>query len=151
MTEYQKFLRNLEILSEADFYEVLDMFPGIDIDINLISFDSYLIDQDELSRSIVNFILDDYNSVWLDYLDWNEKSFTISDVESIEDLEEIRTKFPDWTISNYNDLIEILKEEEEEDKKDKEYSSKVNLINKVINNVPIEDLKEFVEKYVDKK
>jgi hypothetical protein len=149
MTEYQKFLRNIEILSEADFYEVLDMFPGIDIDIDLISFDSYSIDQDELSRSIINFILNDYNSVWLDDLDWNEKSFTISDVESIEDLEEIRTKFPDWTISNYDDLIEVLKEEEEEDKKDKEHSSKINLINKVIDNIPIEDLKEFVEKYVD--
>ena len=153
MTKYQEFLKKIGIISEEEFNKVASSFPTIDIEL----LNTYDYDLDELrfynkiATMFIEVILQEYAYVYVEDIDFDSKEISLGDIQSLEDLNNIQKELSNWTISNYEELKEDLLEAEQEDKNDKEYCSKINLINKVINNVPIEDLKEFVEKYVDKR
>ena len=149
MTKYQQFLEKLFIISEDQFDEIVKEFP--DIDISLLELNSYEDNTvDDVARAFVEVILRDYDYAYPDELDFEDRTISIEDVESLEDLESIKQKLSNWNITNYGELREYLLEEEKENEKDAEHQKKMNLITNNIDNIPIEDLKEFIEKYANK-
>lgn len=149
MTKYQQFLEKLFIISEDQFDEIVKEFP--DIDISLLELNSYDDNNvDDVARAFIEVILRDYDYAYPEDLDFEARTISIEDVESLEDLESIKQKLSNWNITNYSELKEYLLQEEEENKKDVEHQKKMNLITDTIDNIPIEDLKEFIEKYVNK-
>lgn len=149
MTKYQQFLEKLFIISEDQFDEIVKEFP--DIDISLLELNSYEDNTvDDVARAFIEVILRDYDYAYPDELDFEARTISIEDVESLEDLESIKQKLSNWNITNYGELREYLLQEEEENKKDIEHQKKMNLITNTIDNIPIEDLKEFIGKYANK-
>lgn len=149
MTKYQQFLEKLFIISEDQFDEIIKEFP--DIDISLLELNSYDDNNvDDVARAFIEVILRDYDYAYPDELDFEARTISIEDVESLEDLESIKQKLSNWNITNYSELREYLLQEEKENEKCVEHQKKMNLITNTIDNIPIEDLKEFIEKYVNK-
>jgi hypothetical protein len=139
MTKYQQFLESIGIIPEDLFNEIIDSLPEVDID--SIDFDLNGADSlDDVAEQIISYILQDWEYVYVEELDFENKTLTLYDVESLKDLEEIKETFSKWTITNYDDLVEQLKEEENEDNKEFE-----SLINKIRSNATIEQLRKFVD------
>lgn len=149
MTKYQQFLEKICVISEDQFNEIVKEFP--DIDISLLELDSYDDNTvDDVARAFVEVILRDYYCAYPDELDFEDRTISFEDVESLEDLESIKQRFSNWNITNYDELREYLLQEEEENRKNTEHQKKMILIADTIDNIPIEDLKEFIEKYANK-
>lgn len=153
MTKYQQFLEKICVISEDQFDKIVKEFP--DIDISLLELDGYDDNTvDDVVRAFIEVILRDYDYVYPDELNFETKTISFEDVESLEDLESIKQKFSNWNITNYDKLREYLleeeKENENENEKDIEHQKKINLITDTIDNIPIEDLKKFIEKYANK-
>ena len=138
MTKYQQFLESIGIIPEDLFNEIIDSLPEVDVD--LIDFDLNGADSlDDVAEQIISYILQDWEYVYVEELDFENKTLTLDDVESLKDLEEIKETFSKWTITNYDDLVEQFEEENEDDK---EFES---LINKIRFNATIEQLRKFVD------
>ena len=117
MTKYQEFLDSVGVIPEDLFNDIIDSLPNIDI-ANIDFSDLYGLGScDEISEYIINYKLNDWSYCYPENIDFENKTFELSDVESLEDLEEIKNFFSKWTITNYNELKEIITESEEEDKK----------------------------------
>lgn len=148
MVTYKEFLEKTNAISESDFNEVAILFPSVNIDLlDVQDYDPLYCDKDDLSRFFVAAILEDYNCVYVDELSFEDKTLTLEDVDTLDDLKNIKSTLSDWTITNYNELEKCLIEEEEENKKDSEHINKMEFISEFIDNIPMEDLKEFVSKY----
>jgi len=141
MTKYQQFLESIGVVSEDLFNEIIDNLPEVDID--LIEFELDEADSlDEIARQIISYILQDWEYVYVDDLDFENKTFSLEDVQSLKDLEEIKDTFSKWTITDYDDFVKQFEEEENENKEHKEFES---LINKIRFNATIEQLRKFVD------
>ena len=149
MITYQEFLENIGIISEDDFNEVVESLPDTDID--LVSFDQYE-DQDSLACSILgSFLINNYNSVYLYGIDFYRKELTLEDVNSLEDLEELKETLTGWTITNYDALKKILEERERENEKYRLINKKHKLLNSLAESLTLEQIQEIIEKYGNKK
>lgn len=143
MTKYEQFLEACNVMSEQEFNEVIDSLPVEEIDpIQCFEGLDDLSDQDELSRTIIDNILYDWHYVFCDTANFNSKTFELEDVDSLEDLEEIKNKFKGWTISNYDELKEDLEKEEQLSKEEEEFD---NLINTIKSKANLVQLQKFVE------
>lgn len=143
MTKYQQFLEKICVISEDQFDEIVKEFPDIDISLlELSSYDDNTVD--DVARAFVEVILRDYDYAYPNELDFESRTISLEDVESLEDLESIKQRLSNWNITNYAELREYLLQE---DKENTEHQKKMNLIINTIDNIPIEDLKEFVSKY----
>ena len=141
MTKYQQFLDSLDIIQEDLFNEIIENLP--EVDINLICFDiddSYSVDG--VSMQIITYILENWSYVYVEDVDFENKTFELYDCTSLEDLEEIKNTFSNWTIINYDDIVEELKAEIEENKKNMEFE---NLISTIRYKANVEQLKKFVD------
>jgi len=143
MTKYEKFLDKAGVISEESFNEIINSLPDFDIDdadfSNLYDFSS----KNEILESIFSVILNQWNYVYVDNLDFDSKTVELDDVETIEDLEEIKNALSKWTISNYEDLKESINEENKE-------NDEKSLLISLIMDLDINKLKEIVDKYVQK-
>lgn len=141
MTKYEQFLDKAGVISEESFNEIIDSLPDFDIDdadfSNLYDFSS----KNEILESIFSVILNQWNYVYVDNLDFDSKTVELDDVETIEDLEEIKNTLSKWTISNYEDLKESINEKNEE-------NDEKSLLISLIMDLDINKLKEIVDKYV---
>lgn len=138
MTKYQQFLESIGVIPEDLFNEVIDSLPETDID----SIDFELDEADSLNaiaHQIITYILQDWDYVYIENLDFENKTFSLEDVQSLNDLKEIKETFSKWTITNCDDIVKQLTEEDNEDK---EFES---LINKIRFNATIEQLRKFVD------
>ena len=150
MTKYQEFLNKCNVLSEDLFNDIVNSLPEYDtadVDFYDIVYDC-LDSQDEISRCIIDSLLNEWNYVYVEEVDFENKTMVLQDVDTLEDLEDIKNKFSKWTISNYEDLKKAVLESEEEDRKDREYFEKRHLIDSIIEDVSLDELKEIVKKYV---
>lgn len=141
MTKYQQFLDSLDIIQEDLFNEIIENLP--EVDINLIRFDiddSYSVDG--ISMQIITHILESWSYVYVEDVDFENKTFELYDCTSLEDLEEIKNTFSNWTIINYDDIVEELKSEIEENEKNMEFENLINIIRYKAN---VEQLKSFVD------
>ena len=141
MTKYQEFLNGINVIPEDLFYEVLDSLPEYDSDkadfLNVYDYNS----QDEIAAEIIATILLNWSCVTCENVDFERRTFDLVDVESLKDLREINTTFSKWTIANYDECKEECLCEETNKEKD------VFIHNYDFSNVPLEDLKKFLEKY----
>lgn len=126
---YKQFLAGLNILSEDEFKEVLEQFPGIEIDFSTLR-PEYNVTQEELAFYIFeNVVFNRWNGIFVEDTYWDNKLVILWDVQSIQDLEEIKATFPMWTIENYNEIIENIKEKEKESKESQNRLQKDKLLN----------------------
>lgn len=147
MTKYQEYLDKCGILSEDLFDEVVNSLPEYDSeDLDFFEIDCFN-SQNEVSKCIVNAILMEWEYVYAYDTNFENKTIELDNVDSLEDLENIKNKFSKWTISNYDDLKKVILETEEKNKKDKEYSEKKHLVDSIIEKISIDELKEIVKKY----
>lgn len=147
MITYKDFLSINEIVSEEDFNKVLESFSDIDINPEFTSFDD-IYTQDDIATGLINgFISENYLYAYADDVNFENKTFEICDVDNINDLEEIKESFTNWTIRNFDEVKNDLIEEEKERNEDSKYLQKMNLIYNVIDKIPVEDLKNFISKY----
>ena len=150
MNKYQEFLEKICVISEDQFDKIVDEFPDVEIDdLDISEYDDNTFD--DIVRAFVNALLDEYDCVWIDDLDFDNKTISIEDVQSLKDLESIKNKLFNWNITNYNELKGDLLQEEEENRKDMEHLKKMNLITDVIDNIPFEDIENFIKNYANKK
>lgn len=145
MVTYKEFLEKTNAISESDFDEVASLFPSVNIDLlDVQDYDPLYCDKDDLSRFFVAAILEDYRYVYIDELSFEDKTLTLEDVDTLDDLKSIKSILSDWTITNYNELEKCILEEEEENS---EHANKMKFISEFIDEIPMKDLKEFVSKY----
>ena len=154
MTKYQEFLNKINIISEKDFNEVINLFPEITIseldlyDIDLM--DDVTAQQETIAEACFSTLLGYYDCVYVDELDFVNRTVYLEDVQSLEDLEEIKDEFGEWTIENYEDIKQELIEELEEKEKEKESKKISKLLLSIADKISIEEAEEIVRKY-DKK
>ena len=118
MITYNEFLNDVGIISEEEFDEIIASLPTIN-DFDPRIFDIYLEDlqdKDGVANLLITYILDDFNFVYAEDIDFENKCFALQDVDSLEDLETIKKLFNNWTIENYDELVEELSKEEKEDR-----------------------------------
>lgn len=128
------------------FEEVINSLPEVD-DPDLLDDCYYNNSADELSDNIINYFLRDFSWCYCDNVDFENKSFELTEVESLEDLEKIKELFKGWTISNYDSI----KEEILEDEKDKiSNNRKTSILNKIFDNSTLEEIEELYNKWIEK-
>lgn len=143
MSKYQEFLNKCNIIPEELFNDIINSLP--ECNISDIDFDKYeVFSQDEISAEIINSILKRWDEVYVDSIDFENKVFGVGDVQTLKDLKEIAETFPKWTISNYSEWEEAFISDKKERK---ERLTKQSIIDSVIDNISIEELKEIAKKY----
>jgi peroxiredoxin family protein len=111
---YKEYLKELGIISEEDFNEVIESLPKIDIRFNEVNFNDS--DKESLAFDLIDYILQDkWRGVWLYNCEYDSKLLSIDGVQTTKDLEEIKEFFsPNWIIDEYDEMLEQLKEVKEE-------------------------------------
>ncbi|MEE3343912.1 MAG: hypothetical protein VZS44_07480 [Bacilli bacterium] len=147
-SKYEQFLENCNIISEDKFIEIVESLPEVDLD--KADFESlyYLDVEDDIAKAIIDVIVADWQYAYCEIADFENKTFELSDIESLEDLEEIRdyfSKYSDWTIENYDDLKEELEQE------NKQTDNKEKLLYMISSNATLSDLEKIVKEYGYKK
>lgn len=147
-SKYEQFLENCNIISEDKFIEIVESLPEVDLD--KADFESlyYLDVEDDIAKAIIDVIVADWQYAYCEIADFENKTFELSDIESLEDLEEIRdyfSKYSDWTIENYDDLKEELEQES------KQTDNKEKLLYMISSNATLSDLEKIVKEYGYKK
>ena len=156
MVKYHEFLEKINVICEEQFCEIANMFPDVSIDD--IEIDSYYYDLDEsdcIARLFIESIVNNYDYAYLDEVNFNDKTITLEDIQSLEDLEDIKNRLSNWNILNYNDIkediIKEMEEEKEEERIDEERRKKISIINSVVDNITLEEIKELANKYDNKR
>lgn len=145
MTKYQEMLEEVGIIPEDIFNDIINSLPAYNLyfkDIELYEITSI----DDLCTCCINEILYDYLYAYADNVDFDNKTFELCDVNSLNDLIEIKNKFSKWTISNYDEMAKDVQESSPE----KDYDKKNKLFNEYVDDVSYEDLEKFLTQY-DKK
>lgn len=150
MVTYKELLKHYDIISEEQFNELIKSLPDFDLEnhtITVIDIDDLTSIQGLTESILTNCILSDFEFVYAEVISFENKELELWDVQSLEDLEEIKNLLNKWTISNYDDIKQELLEEEQNDKKASEYNKKLDLFKSVINNISIEQVKQIVNDY----
>lgn len=141
--EYNKFLESLGIMPESNFVEVMELFPNIDIDFDSL-FIEHDVTQEGLACAIFEKVLEQWDYVYIDEVDWENKTIYLWDVQSMLDLKEIQETFPLWTIGNYEETVKNIKENEEDEKASTVALQKEQLFNK-LKKLSVEELETIVK------
>jgi len=146
-SKYEQFLDSCNIIPECNFNEIIESLPEVDLD--KVYFDSlYDLDvEDDIAKVIIDAILSNWRYAYCETADFENKTFEISDIESLEDLEEIKDYFcknSKWNIENYEDLREEL---EQEDKINKQNITKERFLDIISSNATLSDLEKIVKEY----
>lgn len=146
MVTYKEFLELYNIISEEQFNELIKSLPDFDLENH-----TTIIDTDDLTSIetiteviLTNCILEDFSFVYVEVKSFENKELEIWDVQSLEDLEEIKNLLNKWTISNYDDIKQGLLEEKQNTS---EYNEKLDLFESIINNISVEQVKQIVNDY----
>jgi hypothetical protein len=137
MITYKDLLKKCNVISEEDFNKIIDSLPEFD-DLESIP---DLTDFDDVVLVFIEEILSRlFDYVYPDSIDFDNLELELGDVQSVEDLEEIKSTFSNWTITNYDECLEEIKEIEEDQAKDEK---REGLLNYIRNHASIEDLENF--------
>ena len=142
MIAYNDFLEYFNVVSEEQFNDIVESLPEIDS----CEFDD-LDSVNNIARCIIDSALKDFDYVYCEWADFDEKTFELEDVDSLENLFEIKDMFKNWTISNFNELEEALKVQEEENKELEEFYKKKCIIESVLENIPTDEVIKFAKQY----
>ena len=143
MMTYKELLNKLEIISEEEFNSLVNSLPdnydSSDLEIDLYDVQSI----DGLAIKIIDEILKNWTMCWCDDANVEKRTTEIYDVQSIYDLEEIAETLKGWTISNYDELVDEIKSNEEESAY-QEHQKKMNMFQSVVDYISLEDLSKFI-------
>ena len=121
MNMYKKYLEMIGVMSETEFNELLDLFDkSVTEDFDELRIDSeFIMNPDELAESLINHYIETHldiqsNNCYAWYVNAEPKEFELSGVDHIEDLLAIKDAFPKWSITNYDELYEVLSMENSE-------------------------------------
>ena len=134
---YKDYLQTMlpDFISEEDFNEVLDTIPLNGENINF----EYCYSLDDLASAAVQAILDKWPEVYVLDISFQDKSMSLDCVKTVKDLEEIKDTFKQWTIDNYDELINDI----QENKIRTEYSKKRLEISNYIDDLSEEEFNNF--------
>ena len=146
-SKYEQFLDSCNIIPECNFNEIIESLPEVDLD--KVYFDSLydLGAEDDIAKVIIDDILSDWQYAYCEIADFENRTFEISDIESLKDLEEIKDYFcknSEWHIENYEDLREEL---EQEDEINKQNITKERLLDIISSNATLSDLEKIIKEY----
>lgn len=137
MITYKDLLKKCDVISEEDFNKIIDSLPEFD-DLESIP---DLTDFDDVVLVFIEEILSRFDYVYPDSVDFDNLELELGDVQSVEDLEEIKKLFSKWEITNYEELKSDLEQEAE---KEKDFNTLMNIIR---NNASLEDLEKIIKEY----
>lgn len=142
-SKYEQFLDSCNIIPECNFNEIIESLPEVDLD--KVYFDSlYDLDvEDDIAKVIIDAILSNWQYAYCETADFENRTFELSDIESLEDLEEIKDYFcenSEWHIENYEDLKEELEQENKNINKQK-------LLDIISSNATLSDLEKIIKEY----
>lgn len=149
---YKEYLKAIDVISEEDFNEVMKSIPGSDeINFDEVLFCDYSHDKNSLAYDLIDHIMNNkFRECYLDDCSYDNKSLRIGDIQSIEDLEKIKEFFSGWTIEEYDEILEELKEiEKENSKKGEIIKLRDTIFNKLYDIENIDKLKNILD-YVNK-
>lgn len=142
---YDEYLRAIALISEEDFYEITNSLPKVSVEEFVKSLDDGIYDTEslyDLALIIINAILMRYTAhAYVDDLDLQSKYVYIGDIESVEELINVKRAFSqtDWTIAS-NTMEEI----EEAERIEAEESARDKCL-KIINDLPTQTLEEIIK------
>lgn len=148
MSEYQKYLEKVGVLSEKTFNQIQELFPGVNVD-NLDIYD-YDCTELEVTKAFASLVLEDFAYAYVEDVDIENKTISIWDVQSMEDLNKIVEKFSKWKIGNYEELKEAVEQLEKEAKEETDLSKKFSLLNAIADKLSLEEVTELYNEYVNK-
>lgn len=137
---YNDYLLKCNVLTEEEFNTIISLFPRVndeDVDIDEYSGRDY----DDLCKEICNAFLIQFDYAYCDSVDYINRTLVIEDVNTFEDLEEIKKTLSKWTIKNYD----LLKKEITEYKDDFDRDSLIE----TIKGFSTKKLKQIVDQYDD--
>lgn len=142
--EYKEFLNKIGVISEEDYNEVISSFPKVNSDEVIISSFDDAETCDNLAEILIQTILNKYDWVYCEDVNFSNKEFSIYDVPSLSDLTNIKEEFSGWNICNYDEIKHQLEEEEEKDRKKTEKDK----IIEQLENLDLETLREIYKTYI---
>lgn len=148
MITYKEFLDQVDIINEEDFNNIIKTLPdeGEKIEIkNLTLYTSDLNDIDEVCLQLLSLYLNGF-SVFIDHVNYRNRTIRLSVVKSLEDLEAIKELFSNWTIENYDELVKYTKNKTEAEI----LCDKIRLIRPLLNTLSLEEVKNIVKTYEQK-
>lgn len=145
MLQYKDYLKRVieycSAESEESFNEIVELFPNV----QEIDWDDYYPDSDDPISYILKFLISSVNSnSYVDEYSEYDKSVTLEYVNSLKELKDLEDILNNngWTIDNYEDLEEEIKEEEE---RLKEEDYKNSLLQEIRNKATLDQLEEFIK------
>lgn len=102
MTEkYKEYLEICPVISEDRFNYIVSILP----EYNYCDFTNGYEYEEDIASSIVNSILDkNWDDVYCEEINIDNKEIYLGDVQSLKDLEEIKKLFSNWKISNEDEI-----------------------------------------------
>lgn len=132
---YENFLKELDVIDEQTFLEVLELFPKFDGDFSKIDNIDEILSAEDLAVSIANTLI---NSVSEDgfcdggiYIDTRE--IYLEGFFTLKELKETQEILPGWTIENIDEI--------------KEYNEEEDILDRLKNKYTTKELEEIVIKY----
>ena len=147
MSEYQKYLEQIGVLSEKLFNQIQELFPSVNVD-DLDVYDCYT--ELEVTKAFANSVLNDFEYAYIEDVDIENKTIFIWDVQSMEDLNKIVEKFSKWKIGNYEELKKEVEQLEKEKKEETDLSKKFSLLNAIANKLSLEEVTKIYNEYANK-
>ena len=151
MIVFDDFLELVDVITEYQFNLIIESLPEIedDNDFQYNTIIDFPGDVDEVAKGFINYILYDFDYAYVDDVNFENKTFCIHDVYSLEDLKSIKDLFPKWTIENYDEEEEYIKSNEEEDidnVESDEETQKLKLLSPVLKTMSLKEVEELVNK-----
>lgn len=151
MIVFDDFLELVDVITEYQFNLIIESLPEIEND-NDSQYNTIIDcpgDVDDVAKGFINCILCDFDYAYVDDVNFENKTFCIHDVYSLEDLKSIKDLFPKWTIENYDEEEEYIKSNEEEDidnVESDEETQKLKLLSPVLKTMSLKEVEELVNK-----
>ena len=135
---YENFLKELNVIDEQTFLEVLELFPTFNGDFSKIDNIDEILSAEDLAESIANTLI---NSVSEDGfcdggIDIDTREIYLEGFFTLKELKETQKILPGWTIVNIDEIKEYNEEDESED-----------ILERLKNKYTTQELEEIVTKY----
>jgi len=153
MITYKEFLGQFGIINEEDFNNIIKSLPDNGEGIEVGDTDLYisdLNDVDEVCKQLLNLYLQEFACAYIEDVNYSKGTILLFDVTSLEDLKAIRELFSNWTIENYDEIVENIKELEADKIESKIFCDKIKLIRPLLNTLSFEEVKNIVKTYEQK-
>ena len=132
---YENFLKELDVIDEKTFLEVLELFPTFDGDFSKINNIDEILSAEDLAESIADALI---NSVsedgFCDGVDIDTREIHLEGFFTLKELKETQEILPGWTIENIDEIKEYNEESED-------------ILERLKNKYTTQELEEIVTKY----